>query len=583
MKKKKVTLVASQLPCCQINQGYIFFLNEFSKNYELYKNYPNKNIKTIKHPWVNESKKKKDEEYTKRLAKKLTYEIGLKLNKIHKINKTKKYWDFLLLLWTYNYVSLYLEKWRCIEEFLKKIRNKNFYTACIKISNNYEIATTNDFYKISQKDFYNQIIIQNILKFKKIKNISYKNFTIRLFKKKNKKFRILKLLRSFLFKFALKNNQYFFDAVLPLITYFKVCISLKLIPFLIKNDDLYDYKSSQLKKSLRKKININFNIKNTFELFLASNIKYEIPKIFIESYKDLILSLKKIKCKKIKYISGYHFWRDDIIKIWIAENSKNIKLIVMDHGGLFPIKNTFSYYYPSTISNYYLSFINDKNFSFNNTNIQISRISKKKFNMFTFKKKNKILFVLNQFFRFRVNVGGAAVGEQNLEIIRSMGKIFENLPSKIIENIRLRNYGNFKWQLLERLKDSIGLNIKKQEYWSNKPLKKLLPEIKIFISTYPDTVFLDGIDNNIPSILFLNKFWRVKNQYFENYNILKKARILFDDEKKLAVHLKKIYNDPKKWWLSNQTQAAVKKINNFYFTDNVQNKTKEFLNEIKAL
>jgi putative transferase (TIGR04331 family) len=583
MKKTRISLVASQLPCCQVDRGNIVFLNEFSKDYELYKNYNPKKIQTIRHPWVNENRKRKDEKYAKLLAEKVANEIGLKLNKIHKIKKSKKYWDFLLLFWAYNYVSLYLEKWRCIEEFFKRYRYKNFYTTGIKISNKYEIASSDDFYKLSQKDFYNQIIIQNILKFKKIKRIFYKNFTINNSKKKNKKSKILRLFRNFYFNIALKKNQYYFDAVLPVITYFKFCISLRIIPFFIKNDDLYEYRSKKFDKNLRKKININLKEKDEFETFLTANIKYEIPKIFIESYKDLIICLKKINCKKIKYLSGYDFWREDIIKVWIAENrSKNLKLITMDHGGLFPTKNSFFYDYPSIISDYYLSINKRNNIGLNKTNIQIPRVSKKKNYIPSLKKNNKILFVLNQFYRFKVGVGGIA-GEQNLHIINSMNKIFENLPSNIVKNIRVREKEDNKWKFFERLKDIAGINLEEYQYWNYKPLRKLLSETKIFISTYPDTVFLDGVDNNIPSLLFINKFWPLKNEYYKSYHILKKAKILFDDEKRLVIHLKKIYNNPIDWWLSNQTQAAIKIINNQHFIGNIQDKSKEFLKLVKKL
>jgi SAM-dependent methyltransferase len=154
-------------------------------------------------------------------------------------------------------------------------------------------------------------------------------------------------------------------------------------------------------KSEQNRVDVNYTIfvrnieKDEFEIFLTANIKYEIPKIFIESYKDLIICLKKINCKKIKYLSGYDFWREDIIKVWIAENrSKNLKLITMDHGGLFPLKKSFFYDYPLIISDYYLSTNKRNNIGLNKTNIQIPRIVKKNFYMPSLKKINTIFYYL---------------------------------------------------------------------------------------------------------------------------------------------------------------------------------------------
>ena len=51
MKKKTISLITSQLPCCQFKDRNLVFLNECAKNYELYKNYSLKKTITIKHPW----------------------------------------------------------------------------------------------------------------------------------------------------------------------------------------------------------------------------------------------------------------------------------------------------------------------------------------------------------------------------------------------------------------------------------------------------------------------------------------------------------------------------------------------------
>ena len=50
MRKYTISLITPQLPCCIFKDRNLVFLNEYAKDYELYKNYNLKKTITIKHP-----------------------------------------------------------------------------------------------------------------------------------------------------------------------------------------------------------------------------------------------------------------------------------------------------------------------------------------------------------------------------------------------------------------------------------------------------------------------------------------------------------------------------------------------------
>ena len=105
--------------------------------------------------------------------------------------------------------------------------------------------------------------------------------------------------------------------------------------------------------------------------------------------------------------------------------------------------------------------------------------------------------------------------------------------------------------------------------------------MKLSIVTYPDTVVLDFIDHNVPTILFLNEFWPIKKQYPQIYQKLKKAKILITNEKELVSHLFKISDNPQKWWLEKKTQNAIKIVNQNLFTGNIDNNISKLSRIIK--
>ena len=50
----------------------------------------------------------------------------------------------------------------------------------------------------------------------------------------------------------------------------------------------------------------------------------------------------------------------------------------------------------------------------------------------------------------------------------------------------------------------------------------------------------------------------------EDYDLLRKAKILFDDGDKLYEHLNKIWNDPFQWWYSEDVQEKLNKFRTLY-------------------
>ena len=582
--KKQISylLVTTQLFNQEASSKNIIFLNEFSKTYNSIENDQKKNI-TIDHPWINEKKKNRDEKYVEKLSYLVFNKLYKKLNELHKVKKDKKYWEILLILWIYNFISFNLEKWRCVEKLLLLFDKNRLSSVSISLKKDIEIESTLNFFEICDSDLYNHLIIQKILKFNNFKNFIRKKYKKRDYPKDQNHLTLYSRIRNFIFLKILKFNTFYFDEVFSLKNYLKLCFLLKSIPFKINQRDIYNYRYKKFNQTLRNKMNFNIVANNKFEKFIFANIINDIPKSFVENYKDIIFEIKnKLPKKKICYVSGYNFWRNDIIKIWISEIRENkSKLITTDHGGFLPVKNHFIYKFPAIISDLYLTFFDRKNFSNKKNILQIPRISKKKLTFLTIKKKDKILIVLNQFFRFRKSVGSHPIGEQNLFIIDSMKKILNKIPKHISKQIIFREGDDNGWHYQDRINDNFQINKKDYTFRNKLPLKKLIHRIKLSIVTYPDTVVLDFIDHNVPTILFINEFWPIKKQYPQIYQKLKKAKILITNESELVSHLGKINENPQKWWSENKTQNAIKMVNQSLFVGNIDNNINKLSRIIK--
>jgi putative transferase (TIGR04331 family) len=133
--------------------------------------------------------------------------------------------------------------------------------------------------------------------------------------------------------------------------------------------------------------------------------------------------------------------------------------------------------------------------------------------------------------------------------------------SKLDENVRKKlkvkpfpiDYGwrqEIRWKQFD---SNVDINIE------GKTMDNLMKETKLFIATYNSTTFLESFRRNIPTVIFWDKNqWRLNSNAEPFYELLKSAKILFDDPEEAAIHVNNIWDDTYGWWNSNNIKEAVR-------------------------
>jgi putative transferase (TIGR04331 family) len=96
---------------------------------------------------------------------------------------------------------------------------------------------------------------------------------------------------------------------------------------------------------------------------------------------------------------------------------------------------------------------------------------------------------------------------------------------------------------------------------------KGLLDSKLIISTYNSTTFLECFAVNVPCLLFWeDKEWLLndKNYSHNDFSILKKNNILFNDPIKLSKFINKNYSNIETWWYGEKVQNIIKDFRNKY-------------------
>jgi putative transferase (TIGR04331 family) len=108
--------------------------------------------------------------------------------------------------------------------------------------------------------------------------------------------------------------------------------------------------------------------------------------------------------------------------------------------------------------------------------------------------------------------------------------------------------------------------IKKEMFYDTKGLlqvkgsaRKLMPKSRLVIIDYVSTSFIESIASDIPTIVFFDpNIKRLNKESINFFNSLIRSEIFQTNPKNAALHLKKIINNPEKWWNSMQVQKAKK-------------------------
>lgn len=480
------------------------------------------------------------------------------LNKSHNKKYSKKFWQFLLNQWLYNSLKQTYIRWLSFDKIKKKYKIKKFYK--IILDNEFFIPQ-NSFHsrlmqvKFDKNNLEDHFLISKIIEFRNEKNIDIIDIKKNLTKlndvpiKSDKNFYISKNNQVFYYKFQLPKKL-----KLKLFLNFKFLnYKLKENLFYIKKKNSIFFNRSKLFKYKKKKNFINF-----FKYYL----KFSLPKIFLENFKELENEVKNINFpKEPKNILTSYPQYDEIFKYYCAKNLKKSNIMIFQHGFDNIFKHDYSLYryYPVKYFSWgcnkrknLLNFFFTKHYS--------------KFRKFKFKDENKIQIVLTSFLERenQLPFGYTSNFDSNQHQYYLSLKLLKNLNTDLLKKITVKSQDFTKFSIL------------------NKSLKQKFPNIK-FIGM--EKIFGDIIYN-----YNLNIFFRIGTPLFESVYLNRPFIWIFDEKiewepsNKLKYFIKKFkknnicfvdcleavkfinnkYYNINQWWNSNNVQTVLNEFSHVF-------------------
>jgi putative transferase (TIGR04331 family) len=573
------TLVTTAIQDTWKNDDPTYFLGDWCKIYSQKKIWSQMDSITQEYHWDDRSKLFSDYKYLVDFYEKALNDLTNKLNHIHGIKKSDRYWRIFLGPWLSTFVMIAFDRWQAIEIAI----NKNEIFKTIGLTGNSQILIPNDvnvFNEIISSDEWNHYFILEILKkFNKVKiefiNIYNKNNFSKKFKNRNLKLILYKTINFCASYLSSNNNIVIASTLLPGLSEILLQVRLGQFPQIWLGTKPVSVPIDSNQRNWKMLLEGN----NDFERFVLDIIPKQIPRVYLEGYQKLTYQCQNLKLpKRPKVIfSSNLLWFDTTFMIYTAEKvEQGASLVYCQHGGGYGTsKFHFLEEHEIKISNLYLTWGWEYPYKKNITPVGIVKVRKKKLKVFG----DTLLFVTLNQFRYSYRLDGEAMNNYE-KYINSSFNFIERLDTEIFSKTLIRNPS------LE-----IGLNLPQR--WLDKfptikidnghtNIYSLIRSSKIVVHTYNQTGFLETLAIGIPTLLIIDlNITPIRESAIPFYELLRKIKVLHDNPYSASAHINLVWDDIDSWWKSNEVQEGLALfINNYCRVDNkIEKNIKVILNK----
>jgi putative transferase (TIGR04331 family) len=503
--------------------------------------------------------------------------ISLTLNKIHSMNESKEYWRVITGPWLLHYIHFSYDKF-----LLRNICKANSCESIQFYRSNYIVPLdTFSFFSLLQDENYN---LQGLMSQHMSKDTVYSVYGNNNKEKKTIK-KCYRIAQNFLNSKILKKPYIpIFDSYFGRTNELKLMLKSrgKIQPLIFESVNIYKEVDQDLRMLFgmhlyENRVEYSNNDFTFFLSLLINKIPYDIPIIFIESFRKVKQFTKKLPKKNKAIFTSVATHYNDVSKVWIAEMKQHTKLIGMQHGGVYG-STAYSWYenHEIKVSDIYLTWGWNK--KTDKTKI-IAMFPQKIIDLKvrdTFKSKILIVTTNQPKYLFRYPITPL----QHKKYILDLKKFLSDVPEYIAKDTSIRMYPkDFGWKLDELFHNELN----KFEMDREKDFYKSLMTAELLICDHPSTTFLEALHLNKPTLLFWDsEVNKMRDDVLGLYENLVKVGILHSNSESALKKLVEISGDIETWWMSDSVQKVVNEYcNRFCRRDKF--KLDHMLNLIKKL
>jgi len=541
---------------CIKSQNAIF-LGEWHKKYSKNNVCNDEKSTVIPYHWKNRKKFREDHKYLSHLYNEVLIKVTLELNSIHKTEHSLEYWQIIIGPWLLTYIAVLFDRWESVRLAAELGIPLKTIVPSSAIARSATCDYTHSIHLMMKDDEWNYLLYCDILQaqnspeieiIRKIVSIKNRSAPVR----KRRILRPVRMAYQLLDYIARKSCLTDSYNILLYKSYFsnrslvRLNFKLKQIPRLHLEFEKYIH-YGDLNSSMRSG-SFKGCTGSEFENFLMENIFKDMPKAYIEGYRDIFLYCKKLPKAKVVFTANAHYG-DEVFKNWAAQQVENgSKLIIGEHGGSIPKSISENLLHEEMIC-YKKTVWHSSLYHSKHVSMPINKKMKKISNS----KGTKIVLIGLELprYSFRIEPGpGSSLMMCDFE---QKTKFINALNKKAYINFKIRPAANNGWVMGSRYADMYGNAILS----TNKKIFQDFSQSKIIICSYPQTTFSEAMYSGVPTILlFTEEYWEIHPDFNDLVSEMKRVNIIHSDPIMAANHINMVHENPFEWWNRDDTVRA---------------------------
>ncbi len=512
-------------------------------------------------PWKSAIEIKEDADYCYNIYNELMTQLAERLNYIHNVSYPLKYWKILVGDWLLIFTEVLYERFRRMKNALMLF---DFYTHVLPREQcNLITLDTNDFINRIVKEDYFNLKLFSLISYElcpdRIKEVQYEYkaspYGMRYSSKRKILLTLLKPLEWIFNGHIVLSYMYNHLAIRD---WFSLILRLGIRNFSYINFDTPGINCSKVALSydMRKRLSIDNNSSDIFKSILLQLIPGAIPVSYVENYGmyDKLVN-KKGKLDAVKIIGSATGWRlFEPFKFFAAKRLiKGAKIVEFQHGGI----------YGTALAHQEEKMAQEKDFFYtwgwscreNIKPLPSPHLSRLRDKYSPSKRSQYIVYVGNVVRRYVFKFVTTLRSDDIAMYFESKKQFLNALPQKIKNRVLYRLYVDKEWREIEE--DYIRNIVPEVKFNTKGRLTELMQRAYLVVIDHPYTSFLEALAINVPCVLYWDHSVFLMRPEAEKYfDLLRGVEILHKDPVSAAEKVKRIFDNPLKWWLSPEVQKA---------------------------
>lgn len=554
-------LITTALEKCWRSDRPVLFLGEWCRLYDRKEAWEDLDAVVAPYHWNDRAKLHNDYLTLRYLYEELLGELAARLNAIHGVEHSLRYWRILVGPWLSDFLTVLFDRWSMLEQV-----TRDCAITGVKVQDGLpERVVPNDmetFSRMSVSDWWNEAIYGQLLRrwgqvpIETVVADATGQYTggalprAGLARRMKEKLAVGVSRASGLT--ARQDDAFFLATYLPAM-----------------QDLCLQWQMGQLPKRWRAvatpKVSVDWTRRQWelgnsrtqgFPAIARAMIPRQIPALYLEGYAVL-----RARCAALPWparprliFTGTAQNADDLFKAWAAEKTEaGAPLVIGQHGGHYGVGLW------SSSEDHEIS-ICDSWLSWGESDGRVDRVVptcnlRMVGQTMHWDPQGGLLMVEMTIPRYAYHMYSVPFASQWLDYFEDQCRFVAALPPKLHPKLQVRLYGlDYGWRQAERWRSRLQ-SVQLEEGRSS--IKSLIARSRIFVCTYNATSFLESLSMNVPTIMFWNPaYWELRDSAVPCFDRLKAAGIFHDSPDAAAEQIVKVWNNVARWWNSEAVQSV---------------------------